>query len=82
MLALANLDFVCFCYESVLLVRAIAERYEGGAAASAPSLNNLPLDYYQIGTILGRPYHNIRHTNAITSLPTVFTLASRPVLGL
>jgi len=70
MLALANLDFVCFCYETVLLVRAIAERHEGGAAASAPSLNNLPLDYYQIGTILGRPYHNIRHTDPITSLPT------------
>ena len=68
-LALVNLDFVCFCYESVPLVRAVAERHEGRAAASAPSLNYLPLEYYQIGTILGL-YHKIRHANAIASLPT------------
>ncbi len=51
-LSLADFDFVCFGCEIVLVVSAIAEWHEGGPAAPAPRLNNLPVDYDQVGTVL------------------------------
>ena len=60
-----------FGRKPVLLVCAITEGHDGRATTATPSLNNLPLDYHEIGTILGRPYHNIRHANPIASLPTL-----------
>ena len=62
---------MCFCCESVFLVCAVAEGHEGGSAAPAPGLDNLPVDYDQVGTVLGRTYYNVRHTHTITSLPII-----------
>ena len=50
--SLVYVDFVRFCCESVFLVCAVAERHEGGSAAPAPGLDNLPVDYDQVGTVL------------------------------
>ncbi len=71
-----------FGRKPVLLVCAITEGHDGRAATATPSLNNLPFDYDQVGTVLSRFYHNFRHADNITSLPNVVTLTSRPVLGL
>jgi hypothetical protein len=59
---------VCFCCESVFLVRSVAERHEGGFAAPAPGLNDLPIDNDEVRPVLSRFYHNIGHTHTITSL--------------
>src|SRR3989442_3000326 len=57
-----------FCCEPVFLVRAAAERHQGAPAASAPGLNNLPINDNEVRPVLGRSNHNIRHTHTITSL--------------
>src|SRR6267378_8019900 len=45
---LSKLDLVCFCCKSVFLVCSVAEGHEGGSAAPAPGLNNLPIDDDQV----------------------------------
>jgi hypothetical protein len=51
--ALADLDFARLRGEAILLVRAIAEWHQSGLTAPAPRLNDFPVDYDEVGTILG-----------------------------